>query len=85
MSSIKFTALTLSLVGLALTSACNGTETCNICDPQGRSGVTVRIVDADSVAHDYTTGEGGCVSFEADDCDKYQVVDVIAPVAPPMN
>jgi hypothetical protein len=87
MKSIKFIALTLTLAGVALTSACSGSETCNVCDPQGRSGVTVRLVDADSVVHDFTTGDNGCVSFQASSCSEYQVVDsaIIAPESPPVN
>jgi hypothetical protein len=78
MRNMKSIPLALCLLGALLTAAC--TETCKWCDTQGRAGVTVRIVDGDDVVHDFTTGENGCVTFDADDCGQWMVVDMVAPV-----
>lgn len=61
----------------ALTFGC--TEQCKICDSQGRAGLVVTVVDGSDVVHTFTTGENGCFTFEASECDEWMVVDVALP------
>lgn len=73
-------ALALLLVGAAVAPACQTTQTCRACNLQ--PGTVVSFVDAESTLHEYTAGSDGCISFEADDCSKYQAIDYRPPVAP---
>ena len=86
MKNLKCFALVSLLVAMVvMTPGCSSSQTCNVCDPQGRVGLTVSVVDADGVVHSYTTGDNGCASFQADDCSKFQAVDVAMPESPPVN
>jgi hypothetical protein len=86
MKNLKsFVLMSLLIAVVMTTPGCSDTQTCNLCDPQGRSGLTVAVVGPDDVEHEYTTGADGCASFQAADCSKFQVVGVIAPESPPVN
>ena len=74
-------ALALLLAGVVFAPACQQMQTCRTCNLQ--PGTVVSYVDAESNLHEYTAGSDGCISFEADDCSKYQVVDYrTPPIAP---
>lgn len=75
MSNLKLFAVAFTLTLSAFTVACD--VTCETCDLQ--PGTVVRFVDADGEAHDFTSGQDGCIRFEAEDCREWQAIEIRKP------
>lgn len=75
MNRLKLFAVAFTLTLSAFTVACD--VTCETCDLQ--PGTVIRFVDADSVVHDFTAGQDGCIRFEAEDCRKYEAIEIKKP------